>query len=558
MLPDPAIEISQLGGSCDWWADDSSLEPLGIAVDPDDAAPIQERSRGDPAGYTPPVAAAKKRNKASPRERAFALRMLQIERARNDPNAFIEYVFGNPQEDCHRRWQDLWTEYRRSVLLAPTGSGKTTQLRGRLLWELGCDPDERFLYLSSTEDHPKRQVSDMKEQIERNQRVRHVFPNLKRGRDWQALRFTVQRSLFAPEASVQAYGSFAQGVLGARANGLVIDDLCNFTNTLTHELREKMNSWLGSVLSRLTIPGSKPWVRAIGHIWHKEDQLQRLAKKVGWGYLREEAYSVVDGERILLAPRVLPIEMIEEKILDLGTIQSEMMLFNRLPSEGAGRFREEWFWQALELGRGLPFRPPMWREHATFTGVDLGHKKKAGSDYTAIVTIAVLPNGKRQLLDARRGRWTGPEILRELRAVERAYGSVIAVEDNGAQQHLIDFAKELTTMPIEGTHTGVSKWHLSRGVEGWAIELSRGQWLFPCDKGAVIDNERGVLTAVQPAREIQELKNEAMAFDPSKPKEHTGDLLMALWIARKAIEMFSIPSMGEEGIPTDPIDFLTR
>lgn len=500
-----------------------------------------------------------RRRRGSSFERALARRLRQVESARNDPNALIEYVFGFPQEDCHRRWQELWDQYRRSVLLAPTGTGKTTQLRGRLLWEWGRDPENRFLYVSSTEEHPKRQISDMKEQIERNERVRHVFPNLKRGRDWQSLRFTVQRNDFAPEASVQAYGSFAQGVLGARAHGLVLDDLCNFTNTLTAELRDKMASWLASVISRLTIPGSKPWIRAIGHIWHAEDQLQRLAKKEGWGYLREEAYADIDGVHIPLAPRVLPLETIYEKIGDLGPIMSEMMLFNRLPSEGAGRFREEWFWAAFERGRGLPFRPATWHEHPTFTGVDLGHKKKPGADYTAIVTIAVLPNGMRQLIDARRGRWTGPEILRQLLTVHHAYGSQFFVEDNGAQQHLIDFAHEFTAMAVEGSHTGVSKWHFARGVEGWAIELERGRWLLPSPKDAEFDSQRGVITAVMPAPELQQLKKEAMAFDPSKPKDHTGDLLMALWIARKGVDQFSIPAMGvERGIPTEPLDFLTR
>jgi hypothetical protein len=31
-----------------------------------------------------------------------------------------------------------------------------------------------------------------------------------------------------------------------------------------------------------------------------------------------------------------------------------------------------------------------------------------------------------------------------------------------------------------------------------------------------------------------------------------------LWIARKAIDMFSIPAAGAGGIETEPIDFFTR
>src|SRR5687767_14924524 len=89
-------------------------------------------------------------------------RQRKILAARHDPNDFIEYTMKGEggqslvQEPGHREWQDIWTAKERAIILGPVGCGKTSQIRGRLLWEIGRDPDDtRIAYISETQGHPK-------------------------------------------------------------------------------------------------------------------------------------------------------------------------------------------------------------------------------------------------------------------------------------------------------------------------------------------------------------------------------------------------------------------
>ena len=71
--------------------------------------------------------------------------------SRDDVNVFLERSFrddqtpGAPpfqQQWFHREWQAMWNA-RISVLHGPTGFGKSEQIIGRTLWEIGKDPTRR-------------------------------------------------------------------------------------------------------------------------------------------------------------------------------------------------------------------------------------------------------------------------------------------------------------------------------------------------------------------------------------------------------------------------------
>lgn len=468
----------------------------------------------------------------------------QITKAREDPNAFCEYIGDGPggvpirQDPTHREWQDVWTKNERSVLLAPIGHGKTINLRNRLLWEIGHNPDIQIVYVSATERHPKKVLASMKAEIERNPRVQHVFPHLRRDPNgkWTSTEIQVARSVRDPDPTVQIFGAFSQSVLGTRADFVVFDDLCNDRNMLTEHGRETMNDWCSSVISRL-----KPTARvaAIGHIFHEDDQLQRWARIPDWAYHRYEA--IVEDENGVsrpLCPSVMGLGSIAKKARELQAIFTEMMLFNRMPSRGVGRFRQVWFDKCLRLGRGLDFQKG-W-SGATYTGVDLGHRKKAGADITVLFTAAVLPDGRRQVIDIRSGRWKAPEILAEIQDVHRRFGSIIAVENNGAQQFLIDFAHDLDTLPVREHHTGVNKHDLQHGVESLGIELSQQRWVLPCS-----DN-------MEPNDEMHAAIKGGLVYDPN---EHASDHLMAWWICREAMRKSPAASPA---IDIESIDLLMR
>lgn len=459
----------------------------------------------------------------------------RIEAARRDPNSFVEYTVigdgGAPivQEPGHREWQAIWTEHEKSVLLGPVGTGKTTQLRSRLIWEIGHDPeDTRIAYVSQTQSHPRKQLGAIKSEITENPRIWHVFPHLRPSEGdrevWSSTSILVHRDARHPDETLTCYGLYGP-ILGSRKTIIVFDDLCSFANTLSEASREKMANWLAEVLSRLR---GRVRVWAIGHIWHEDDALQMLRKREGWYYARYTATRPDPTGRldetgrpveIPCFPSVLPPAKIKALIDDLGPVYSRMMLWNELPPATASRFRDRWFVTCLKRGRGLQFADHWSGGGRVITGVDLGHTKKAGSDLTAMVTIVVLDDGTRRVLDVRSGRWTGDEIAANLEHLREMFDPQFFVESNGGQNLFNDLLVDSFAIPVTGSWTGEDKNHYQNGIEGLGHELRAAMWILPCDNDLI------------PRPGIDKMIKGAKGYDP---KKHPADELMAWWIARKA------------------------
>jgi hypothetical protein len=480
-----------------------------------------------------------------------------VARARNDPNAFMEYVFGLAQDECHRRWQAAWCSKPETVLHGSVGIGKSVQARGHTLWCWGHDPNHRFLYLSATQRHPKRQLRSLRSTIETSTRYRHVFPHIRPGKLWTATEIEIDRDTIEADSSMQVFGAYTESILGSRADTLIIDDLCNFNNTLTESGREKMIEWLASVTSRLTNRGVR--VIVLGNWWHKNDATMHLVRKAGFFHMRDPAFTLgPNGEMIPTAPSALAIPEIIRLQRQLGPLRSEAMLMCRSPAAELGRFKSKDFDLALEQGRGLQFRPAVIMHGAPcFTGVDLGHKKKLGSDYTVLVTAQLLPSGRRRLVDVQAGRWDAGEILDRIHVVQTRYGSTVGVESNGGQNLLIDIGIRDRAMVLAPHHTGMNKHDIVNGIEGLSRELAQGLWEFPCPDAPTLDFDHGLIEADdeldlsgdyisiggQPHEDVQELINEAIVYDPAQIGKHTGDRLMAWWICREMIRRSAVAGM---------------
>jgi len=481
-----------------------------------------------------------KRKKAKRRRRipAKATRRwhVELEEARRDPIVFIEYVFGIKLDDVQKSWVRFWMRHRKTVLHGSIGLGKSLLMRGMALWFMGRDPGVQIIWLSATQRQPKKHLSLIATLIESDgarSRLHHVFPRLKPGNTWRSTELTVAREVDPLEAdyTVSVYGAYSDSLLGSRATILIVDDLCNFSNTLTEDGRSKMIEWLATVLSRLTTPDYRMMV--IGNFWHKQDATMDLHRAKGFEYMKTPAFVRDEaGEMIPTAPAAMPVPTIIEKIKELGPRRAKQMLECEAADTNLGRFKDIYFARALELGRRLPFRPK--REYEPcFTGIDLGSGKAPGSDRTAMVTVKLRADGKRQVVDVRSGCWGSDEIKRNLREVKRRYNTTIAVENNGIQKLVIDFLREATVIPLKDHNTNaVNKRDMAYGVEGLATEMSEGLWVFPCGDAATFDPRSGMTEDEdsEPHEELQAMIGEALTFDPTKPREHTGDRLMAWWI----------------------------
>ena len=496
-----------------------------------------------------------------------------MQACRRDPVAFIEYVFRIRLDPEQVSWIRYWEANEASVLHAGVGIGKSTIARMFVLWLVGNDTSTQVIWLGATQRQPKDQLATIArliESVEVSSRLHHVFPTLRPGAIWQSTKAEVERELTGLEASptISCFGAFSPSVLGSRATVLVIDDLCNFTNTLTEDGRTKMIEWLSTVLTRLTKDELK--IIAIGNYWHDNDALRDLAKNKGFTYRKTPAFhrdprDPEDPEKwVSTCPSALSAKAAVKLAAKLGPRKARQMLECEKPDLNLGRFKEIWFEAALREGMGKPWRPSR-AFYPVFTGVDLGHSGSPGADRTAMITAMVLPDGRRQFLDVRSGNWDSPEILRNMRDLHLRYSSTIGVENNGGQKLFANVAARVAIIPcIEHNTNQINKRDLVNGVEGLAIALSQGHWIFPCPKAPTMtpaglvetDDPEAAPSSMrgQPHEELQALIDDALVYDPSRPRRHTGDRLMAWWILSEVIRKSALHEYdAHQVVPVDDV-----
>jgi hypothetical protein len=443
--------------------------------------------------------------------------------ALRDPCAFNELVLRDERTGrrirngtVHQGWHDLVGSAERVVIWASVESGKSQQITiGRTLWELGRDPSKRCLLVSKTKQQAEKFTRPMRYYLEHSPELRLIFPHLKPGKIWTDGAFDIAgKSGAAKDFSVEAAG-LDGNILGARYDWVVIDDLLDWETTRTQYQREKVLSWLRTtVFGRLTADAK---VIILTNAWERDDAAHILAGE-GWANMRSPLIDWETGE--LAWEERWSRERIEKfRAGNPSEFDRQIMCIPRKPGEQ--RFREEWFFRCLEKGKGrtmiysLDCVP---ENHRTITGVDLGIGLKDHHDLTALCTILVNDlTGEREIIWLESGRWPAPEIIDRVVAQHERYGSTIYVENNQGQEFLVQFAQMRGNVPIRRFTTGRNKWHPSFGVESLAAEMSAGRWIIPCGQGT-------------PEKEIRAWMDEMRYFDPGS---HTGDRLMASWIARE-------------------------
>lgn len=400
-----------------------------------------------------------------------------------------------------------------------TVTHNSTQLTGRALYELGRNPQLRVCVLSNTVDQATARTTLMGQYIERSAELRRVFPKLKPhpSLPWAQQKMFVQRPFQANDPSIRALGVHGS-ILGGRIDLLIVDDILDFENTRTPGQRNDLEAWFRTTMEGRLTANARIWW--IGNAWHVDDVMHRYAALPNWKAFR---YPVVDASGRTVWPANWPQARVDEKRDDLGPVEFARQMMCKARSDADARFKEEWINLAKRLGEGVR---PAWALAsvpagcAVYTGVDLGIRtvKKKGSgkpDLTVLFTICVHPNGSREVLDCTSGRWSGPDILKQIEDVHRRYHGIVYVENNAAQDYILQFMRAGSAVPVKAFNTGTNKYHPEFGIEGMATEMANGKWIIPCTQGVT-------------APELAEWINELLYYDPAA---HPGDRLMASWFA---------------------------
>lgn len=467
-------------------------------------------------------------------ETARTLQRTLIRLARQDVNTFNSYVLrdektGKPirQAAYHEGMQRECDEHDRLVLWAHVEGGKSTQLTvGRGLWELGKDPGLRTVIVSATAKQSGKVCRAMARYIETSQALRRVFPRLVKSEPWwpsQAL--TVERPFVSKDPSVQAIGVHGN-ILGARIDRAYLDDILSHENVRTEAQRIEVYDWFMSTISgRISEAGR---VYFVGQAWHPGDIMHRLEKE-GWHAVR---YPVVDAFGNLAWPERWGLKRVN-KFKRYGMLEYNRQLLCIARDDAESRFKLEWIELCKERGDGLGTMHSLAEIPegcAIYTGVDLAVQRHSGADLTVLFTVLVHPNGDRQVLNVESGRWAAGDIISKIVSVYVRFGGIIIVENNGAQQYILDLTREVTAATIRPFTTGKNKAHPEFGVESLAAELEAGKWIIPNDGGVC-----------EP--EVDRWISGMLSYDPQK---HTPDHVMAAWFAREGARSWERVLRGEE------------
>ncbi len=451
----------------------------------------------------------------------------------------------------------------RCVFRQPIGTGKTFSMTAASLWLTGNDATQRGAVVGKTQtiaSKPLKMVADYVTEPSLNAGVHLVFPDLiksSRPTDkWTQTVLTVKRPAGIRDPSLIAAG-LDTNIQGSRLSWVLGDDMLDMDNTATPEARQKtINDFEGHILSRLDTTGDARCV-VTNTPWDRED-LTFYLERTGWptmqmdiygfiqitnadaawlaeaeqtlirpsamkrGYWRLRAHDPDPRETIPLWPEKIPAGVIEKIRRNYSPHQFARLYLCEPFDAEAQRCQRDWVEKCKRRGLGTTLVREYHGPNPTFCGIDLGIGNAGKNDQTVFFVVELENDGSRRILNIESGRWSGPEIVERIERFYDAYRCSMVVESNQAQDYIRQFAKDKRPDLFIHAHTTTraNKQSQDFGVESIFTELEQGAWIIPCDVHGTCDPE------------VQRWIDDMLYYQPSK---HTGDHLMASWIARERI-----------------------
>jgi len=453
-----------------------------------------------------------------------------LREARRDYRKFVSLCFrteeGEPVKvaDFQRAWVGAALTHRRTLIWCPVEHGKSKHMSVWFpIWVLAHEPNYRIMIVSNTASQAIKFSEEIRENIEKNEILHELFPNLLPGSEWTKGSFKIKRSAIMKDPSVQAVGAYGP-VIGARADIIILDDIIDFENSATVYLQDKLMRWLdSSVFTRRTKNGR---IVAVGTKWTKFDVYHRLVKRKGWAVFEYSAFKDKKQTQPLW-PEQWPLKRLRDKLGEIGPREFARQFQNDIEATTSSRFDRRWFNFAERKGFGLSsqYRYTANKNEIVVIGVDLATKKKLGADQTVFMVLAVSEKYK-QLLWLETGRLSGPEIVQKLHELHTRYpDAIFAVESNAQQEYILQFfkdspdAKDIAVIPF---YTSKKKRDPFVGVERIARDMAAGVWIVPANP-----------TPEQKV-EIEDFYNDLLSYDPAR---HLPDRMAATYIASTVGDM---------------------
>lgn len=340
---------------------------------------------------------------------------------REDVNLYGEYVFGHTAARVHRFWNARVDEViqrrvrqNKILILAPPNSAKSTwNSLIRPSHYLGNHPDHNLLFFTSSDPMANTFGGAIRMTLQESDRHQEVFPDSRcrphRTRGWSGDGLYLRGTPFGSKDPAYKAVGFGVSVMGARANGIILDDVLDQKQAESDiEQAKAINYYTKTVVPRLNTQHG--WLAAVMTRFAEGDlggHFLKLAEESGdWIVVRtpleaedNDPMGRAPGES--LWPEQFPPEFIEATRKSM-TIAEYDLVYNCDPTGTSGDvFTSEYYFKDLPQN--------FWQEvfPTCFTGqaVDLAFSKNKRTCFTVILTYAVDPQFNMYILHIDRARY---------------------------------------------------------------------------------------------------------------------------------------------------------
>jgi len=355
----------------------------------------------------------------------------RITRAKNDKlffmKTYLPHYFSVKFGEFHKEWAEFGAMRNDVALIAaPREHAKSTFFTlGDLVYD-ACFSLRHFILVGSdTHDQATAFVLAIRLEFEDNRRLKHDF-ELVPGRTWKNDEFVINDLKYMARGKKDKWRGLKFGPW--RPDKAVLDDWENDENVRNPRLVQQGRELIqGTILGAM---GDGFACIMIGNLFHPKSVMSQMISEkdeAGKPRYRSKIYRAVldagtENERPLW-PALWSLKRLAQKKHLMGSraFNAEMM---QLVSDEDSPFKEEWFryYQRSDIS-GVEL------ETATF--VDPSAKNNEGSDYKAVITVALDRNEmKFYCLHAWIRRASVGEMFAAAYAQHEAYASRVGIEEN--------------------------------------------------------------------------------------------------------------------------------
>lgn len=315
-------------------------------------------------------------------------------------------------------WQLACSNHPRVAIAAPRKHGKSTALNHCYGLIAALSKRHPFqIKISATYDLAVEKLDQAKEELTVNNKLRSTF---------KLKRFIREREndFIAEMEDGYRFRMIAAG-MGQKVRGrtwgtmrptlFLCDDMEDEKEVLNPDIRDDQWNWLMKTL--LPMGSDNAQFRVNGTILHQQSMLNRLLSMKSWKSARYEACDEQISDASLLWRdkfSAATLADIKQIYVDAGNVSGFNMEYRNIAVD-----------ESTSFFRSSDFLPMSEEDHRRtklfYVGGDLAYSKKEHRDYVVQYVGGIDEYGTLHIVDERRGRWDGKEVIDEMYRIEEAW-----------------------------------------------------------------------------------------------------------------------------------------